>query len=114
MQNKRKYIRISMVEYITMKEQFTGKIYHGTMSNISAGGVSVVTKDPIPLDTSLYLTFNLPTGYCIKMVLSVVVRCESIADKFYHGMMFLNVNSEDQSNIDIFVAKEYRRRLKMT
>lgn len=113
MTEKRKYIRLSIVEFITMKEQFSGKVYNGTISNISGGGVSVVTKDAISIDTSLYLTFNLPTKECFKMILGVIVRCSEISDKFYHGVMFLDVSVEDQEKINRFVAKEHRHRLKI-
>lgn len=113
MNENRQYIRISIVEFITMKEQFRGIVYNGTISNISAGGVQVLTKESIPVDTSLYLTFNLPTGECFKMILSVVVRCDEISDKFYHGIMFLNISFEDQEKINKFVAREHRRRLKI-
>ena len=113
MTENRKYIRISIVEFVTMKEQFKGKVYNGTISNISAGGVSTITKEPIPIDTSLYITFNLPTGECFKMILSVVVRSDEISNKFYHGIMFLNISFEDQEKINKFVAREHRRRLKI-
>lgn len=112
MTNKRKYIRISIVEFITMSGQFTKTVYNGTISNISAGGVQVLTKESIPVDTSLYLTFNLPTGECLKRILSVVIRSDEISDKFYHGIMFLDISFEDQEKINRFIAKEQRRRMK--
>jgi len=109
MNEQRRYIRISVVAFITMREQFSGKIHNGTISNISSGGVSVLTKEPIPIDTSLYLTFNLPTGECFKMVLSVVVRFSELSDKFYHGIMFLDINPDDQKKIDRFIAREQKK-----
>lgn len=103
-QYKRKKITIN-VDYDISREQ---KWLDSTASDISAGGMCLVSRKPMKVDSSMKLKFIIPDSDTPIFVSGKVVWNEKFLKKnndeyFYNGVEFTRIESNDRALINKYV-----------
>ncbi|OGF47933.1 MAG: hypothetical protein A2452_09545 [Candidatus Firestonebacteria bacterium RIFOXYC2_FULL_39_67] len=97
---RRKHRRIKLEFEVSLTIKETGKVFKGTTMNLSAGGMSVILDEFIPLGKNLLLSFKVQSGLAFSGISAKVVRSSDIDDRFIYGLEFLNMPKEGMENIN--------------
>ena len=97
---RRKYKRIKLELEVTMTIRDTAKTFKGTSMNVSAGGISIILDEFIPLGKGLILTFKVQDGLAFKGIAAKIVRSNDVDDRFIYGIEFLNMPQEGVHGIN--------------
>ena len=108
MQEKRKYKRKKItidVDYDISKDQ---KWFDSTSLDISAGGMCLVSREPLQVDSSVKLKFIIPDSDKPLFVTGVVIWNEKFLKKnnntsYYNGIKFTRIDAEDRAFINKYV-----------
>ena len=95
---KHKRVKLELEVAITIRE--TGKAFKGTTMNVSAGGMSVILDEFIPLGKNLILTFKVQEGLAFKDIAAKIIRSNDIDDRFIYGLEFLSLPQEGVEKIN--------------
>lgn len=108
----RKTERMDVFVPCEIRHEMTGKssgdtmILQGYLTNVSSGGCRVLTKRPIPLDSAVRLSFNLPLEKHLYTLSGNVLESSSKKSVFGHRVRFF---PSDKNVLDI---NELRRWVK--
>ena len=84
--------------------------------NISAGGMFLITSDPLPEKTKIALQFSLPENKDKIQVLAEVVWCREKDERPGlppgMGIQFLKIKARDRKKIERFVQEYYKEQEK--
>ena len=74
--------------------------------NLSAGGLLVLLKEPVPVPDLVLARFSLP-GETEKLeVVARVVRCDQGEDGYYVGLQFVDSRPEETDIIKKYIEEE--------
>lgn len=91
-----------------MKEGFTRAQFSVT-KDISAGGLTFLSKEMVPFGSILELTIETPDGESPIECLAKVVRVEEEADKAYYvAVSFLVISGAQRARLDRFVEEKLK------
>ena len=82
------------------------KVISGVISNISASGVGIIIKEPIEINSSVMINFELPGEKKFKNIQGDIIRSEGVGDKYFAhvGVNFSNLKPDIRDEINKFVA----------
>jgi len=98
---------ILKVEDLSLKEA-VGPAADSVTKNISAGGLLLVTTEPLPVGTIIELKVELSDGQPPVECLAKVMRVEATAQEgiFDTAVCFLDITSAQRARLNNFVSKE--------
>lgn len=74
--------------------------------NISAGGLLICTKEPLPIGSVLELKVELPDGKEPVECLAKVVRIEEVGEEQYNvAVCFLDITGSDRNRLNKYIEK---------
>ncbi|MFH1073612.1 MAG: cyclic nucleotide-binding domain-containing protein [Candidatus Firestonebacteria bacterium] len=97
---RRKYKRVKLEFEVVINIRETGRVFKGTTVNLSAGGMSVLLDEFIPLGKNLVISFKVQDGLVFDGIAAKIIRAEDIDDRFIYGLEFLNMPQEGVRNIN--------------
>ncbi len=110
---KRRFIRIEITDplnYSVLKDRAgsywpkgDGPSYTGSILNISAGGVLIVSQAPLQEGTLVIITMNLQDVEVIKNVIGIVKRSEQDENDWLIGIEFIT----RESLVDYMTSSEF-------
>ncbi len=71
----------------------------GVISNLSAGGMALITFIPLPVDATIAITLDIPDLEKTK-VEGKVVRREDKGGSYLHGIMFTSVSEKARHHLN--------------
>jgi|GEM_PF-2571488 len=96
---KRRFPRIPLVSEVEFKVHVDKKQYKGVISNISAGGVAIITDSKIDPLSMLRMSFGLPNGSEFKELKGLVVRHEPWDHSLLLGIRFVDLPDKLRAEI---------------
>lgn len=115
MKERRKLPRKYLMVYSRVFDQKTGRII-GYLSDLNQLGAMTISDDPLPLDTTLELRFDLPDPVVFSRdhlnIKARVAWCQAdINPAFYNiGFEFLDVGPKEADIIEqMIITYEFRR-----
>lgn len=102
---KRKYTRVHVITTVIVESESGAKKYDGVITNLSVGGVGIISPTPLDVGTDVKVSFKLSNKLEIKDLRGFVTRSEQLGDKYFTfvGVNFLNVDSEKRVLINKYV-----------
>ena len=76
----------------------------GQITNLSAGGLAVETKDTFKLKDNVYLTFTLPNKIHIKEVYAHIIRLDKRENINIMGLRFVNIDENSREAIKQYTS----------
>ncbi|MBN1411964.1 MAG: PilZ domain-containing protein [Spirochaetales bacterium] len=103
-EDKRRYLRLDCLFKVEFENIENSQQIESLAKNISAGGICVITNEPLPKSTVLFLRFHFPEKpqpFSLKgcVVWSKKVE-ESTEPGYENGIQFLEVNEEIKQSIE--------------
>lgn len=99
MKDKRKQMRVRDALPVQIYDVLNNKSFVGTIIDISVGGVSMVTREELPVNTPISLTFTFE-DLLYKRLSADVVRETKKDDEQYIGIAFFDLNPRDMNKLD--------------
>ncbi len=99
MKDKRKQMRVRVALPVQIYDVLNNKSFVGTIIDISVGGVSMVTREELPVNTPISLTFTFE-DLLYKRLSADVVRETKKDDEQYIGIAFCDLNPRDMNKLD--------------
>ena len=99
MKDKRKQMRVRDALPVQIYDVLNNKSFVGTIIDISVGGVSMVTREELPVNTPISLTFAFE-DLLYKRLSADVVRETKKDDEQYIGIAFFDLNPRDMNKLD--------------
>ena len=96
--DNREFARVDREYMVSYAPKKSSSSNNSLTKNISANGVLIEAKEPLPLNSILYLTLNLPR-YGEVILEGQVVWCKKQEDKYHAGIGFFNIDKENQDLI---------------
>ncbi|OGF50761.1 MAG: hypothetical protein A2231_02755 [Candidatus Firestonebacteria bacterium RIFOXYA2_FULL_40_8] len=103
-EDKRKHLRVRVSIPAEIYDVLNDKTMVGRIIDISAGGVSMVTREELPLHTPLSLSFEFES-IKYKHISADVVREIKKGNESYIGIAFFNPDISEQEQIDGLVRR---------
>jgi len=107
-EEKRKSLRVSVARPVAIILS-SGKKVHAIIANISDQGIGILSHVPGDVKAKLIFQFSLPIkdqSVSFKLT-GQIIHSHLQADKYYSGVMFLNLSQEQQAKLITFI-KEMR------
>lgn len=113
---RRNYYRLNImlnVELAIVKEEESEedeKIFKGITKDISGGGVRVVLKEDVPINSKVRIMIKIDSE--IITVTGIVVRKEQVTDSAYKwdlGIQFIDIDEGTRSKIISFIFDKQRK-----
>lgn len=109
LRDKRRYERIRIVKPIEIYNIQKDKNIRGTIIDISAGDVAVITDEQLFPKDNVKLVFTLSEEYQFKNIQGGVVRVEKVGDKYYSAIIFMNLG-ENKEKLEDFVVGRLKKK----
>lgn len=108
MSEKREHKRALLVSYLDIQDAAINKEI-GYLVDISHGGMMLISKNPIPVDSDMSLIIRIPEEIDETKALNVTAKSlrsikETDLDYFSTGFRFNELTSDDLSIVDNIVA----------
>ena len=71
----------------------------GCITDISAGGVQIETREPVTVDEEFILKFYLPNGTSFDKIKGVIVRRNKESFTYLYGIKFTEISFSDRVKI---------------
>ncbi|MHB8073734.1 flagellar brake protein [Desulfosporosinus fructosivorans] len=99
---RRNYVRVTAlypISFLSVTRQGLSEIQHGTMLDLSGGGMRFLTKERVENDSLLYVFLSLPSGEMKTPVR--VCRVEAIDDRKHYrvSVEFHDISERDRDRI---------------
>jgi len=117
-QERRSHVRIEAllepVEMFVVGEELEDEVRRcsSLVVNISAGGLGLVCRRPLPVDSTVHLALELPNGFGRFEADAEVMRCMAVevggVRKWRAGVSFQSLSVPDQDRIISFVLYQQR------
>ena len=108
----RQYLRVSIIEPVKVYDIVNDKTSYGTISNVSPGGLGIISKRSINIGNPVALEFELPPMLKYQRISGNVVRIHKMKGQFYLGIAFSNLNRRLSITLQRFVASRSGEMLK--
>jgi c-di-GMP-binding flagellar brake protein YcgR len=108
-EDKRKHLRVRVSLPAEIYDVLNDKTLVGRIIDISAGGVSMVTREEIHVNTPLSLSFEFE-NIKYKRISADVVREVKKENESYLGIAFFNPDIREQEQIDNLVRRARSRK----
>jgi len=108
MENKRVHFRVKVSLPVEIYDVLNDRSFVGRITDISAGGVSMVTREELPLDTPVSITFRFE-DISYKRMPADVVREVKKGEESYIGIVFFDLPSKDREQLDGLVRRVHSK-----
>ena len=106
MKNKREHLRVSVGLPVEIYDVLNDRNIVGRITDISSGGVSMITREELSLDTPVALTFRFEEIF-YKRLSADVVRETKKGENSYLGIAFFNLPERDRAQLEKLVKNIY-------
>ena len=103
-EERRKYTRVDAHLLASTKEQATGITGYGRITNVSMGGVYILTTDPCPPRQKVSIEFKVPGGSNATVSAETIVRRVHPGEGM--GLEFESLTSEQTQALEEYIRNE--------
>jgi len=104
-EEQRKYPRVPVRVEVAMYDILNHRFAYGTMMDISAGGMRVMTWERFDLHAPLSLDFELAPEFSFSKVPADVMWSFSGEGKYMYGLQFHHLQPDLMPRLQAFVAR---------
>ena len=109
--NKRTQLRVRVSLPVEIYDILNDKKFSGTVVDISVGGVSLVTKEELPVNTPVSLTFTFEDIVYKKIPADIVREVKNNKEK-YLGSVFLDLGIKAKDRLENSIRIVRARKIK--
>ncbi len=104
---RKKHKRVELEIPVTVTIRETGRAFKCSTVNLSAGGMTVVMDEFIPLGKNIMISFEVKEGLAFENITAKILRATDLEDRFQYGLEFLNMSQQGAIKLNAIAETIY-------